>query len=211
MSPFLNDRLDRCLEAVSLHDHHDLEWLNRVSFWKALNNELGSKAIVKRALMSYIVTRELMPIWRSCDIAPDARGVPEIFLQFAAGILRNEVPALSAVQFLDEQQNAVERARFAARACGYASLIPAAAIRTCWDALEEDLDREIWPVVESGAIDDRSAEESDHEVHFLASIVYSGGLPGASPESDDRRFEFWKAWLTEKLPFVIVNSTERML
>jgi|GEM_PF-7076965 len=189
-----------------------LAW--RVRLWAAMNAAYPADSLVRRNLLAYAIAKRAVVEWDQVKerIPAAQRELPHVLLGICRRTLRGEVTEQQTAREVDIHQ--VEATMELLEDIGlaaYAALACHAAIKSAVGYEEAVYQENFYPHVWVEDFPSKCEESRDWlgwDTHFWASCV-AGGFPGIAQFNPEKRIEFWRRWLHEDVPAVLIEIVDR--
>jgi hypothetical protein len=188
-----------------------LAW--RVRLWAAMNAAYPADSLVRRNVLAYTIAKRAAVEWDQVKtrIPAAQRELPHVLLGICRRALCGEVTEQQAAREVDINQ--VEATMDLLEDIGlpaYAALACHAAIKSAIGYQEAVYREHFYQRVWEKQFLSNCEESRDWlgwDTHFWASCV-AGGFPGITQFSPEKRIEFWRRWLHEDVPAVLVETVD---
>jgi hypothetical protein len=188
-----------------------LAW--RVRLWATMNAAYPADSLVRRNLLASAIANRAALEWDHVkeSIPAAQRQLPHELLGICRRALRGEVTEQQAAREVDINQ--VEATMELLEDIGlaaYAALACHAAVKSAVGYEEAVYQEYFYPHVWAEDFPSKCEESRDWmgwDAHFWASCA-AGGFPGITQFSPEKRIEFWRRWLREDVPAVLIEAVD---
>jgi len=208
----LSQALEEAKIQTELDPNGHLAWSIRIRLWLLIEAICGDETVARRGAMAILEVRETLGRWNRMNLSVATQELPDKFLTIGASFLKGIMTYDEAISKFRALEGCLADAVAECLDLGVSDVLPEAGLAACEWALSERLwNEDLWPSVLSKGLTEFDVEAEDHDVDYLCSIGWSGGIPGDDIATVGQRRRFWLAWLTERIPEAVHNRLDVLL
>lgn len=199
----LSTKISTVLDQLDVHVRDDpagdFQHGMRLLLWDAMDAQFGQQGRCRRAVLSYLVASDLLPIWHGLQLPSNHRELPDALLALSKAIILHRITEHEAKSKLDSLSWLAEDMESQHLAgLGACAFCIGAARAACSCALRDETRYETWGY----GLRNEDLDSDLADTHLLASWVVANGAAWEDQSDHERRRGFWHRWIHDRVPMV---------